>query len=113
MIEIAIDQDHYPTENFLKSLERYAWESDDIVVAAEEILLEILPEAAKRMEICQCRIKDSVHEYTGRKVKQIEFVTGGWSGAEDLIEAILSTPARMLYYKEWRRGGYHLFEVPE
>lgn len=47
----------------------------------------------------------------GREDVVATFVTGGWSGCEEVIGVFGSTLARM-YASEWRRGGLHSFTFP-
>ena len=54
--------------------------------------------------------KCEVSEDSG--IMRVEFVTGGWSGCEDFVGAVLSVPlVQLVYYAEWKRGGLHVFEV--
>jgi hypothetical protein len=40
----------------------------------------------------------------------VTFITGGWSGNEDIIRALLkNTFVELLCYNEWKRGGLHGF----
>jgi hypothetical protein len=42
------------------------------------------------------------------------FATGGWSGNEDLISALEGNGAAwILAWQESRRGGLHIFQIPE
>jgi len=42
----------------------------------------------------------------------VELVTVGWSGNEDIIEALLENNMfRIMWYAEWHRGGKHVFEI--
>lgn len=42
----------------------------------------------------------------------LELHTGGWSGNEDLIKAIMDNEwIQMLWYAEWKRGGHYKFII--
>ena len=45
--------------------------------------------------------------------KILELHTGGWSGNEDIINALTDTPFWHFYWKESHRGGHYYFELPE
>jgi hypothetical protein len=46
-------------------------------------------------------------------MKRVEYITGGWSGAEDhLIGAMLNQFWIKHYHSLWKRRGYFVFEVP-
>ena len=42
----------------------------------------------------------------------IEFHTGGWSGAEELIAAMLEHFWIRYFHTKWSRGGHYTFEIP-
>ncbi len=47
-----------------------------------------------------------------RKVVEYYFSTGGWSGNEDLIGAIMENEyLGMLFHTRWERGGHWWFEL--
>lgn len=58
-------------------------------------------------------LDDDRDEWTDEPVKIIRFITGGWSGAEDLIGVMLGHFWIKHFHKEWKRGGLFVFEVPE
>ena len=45
--------------------------------------------------------------------KNLELHTGGWSGNEDIINALTDTPFWMFYWKKSERGGHYYFEVKQ
>ncbi len=45
--------------------------------------------------------------------KRLELITGGWSGNEDVLDAIADTFFWTLYWKESHRGGKYVFEIQE
>ena len=76
-------------------------------------LLEAFPAAVELMQpYALCRIGNS-EDILGKPVKEIYFATGGWSGAEDLIEAMLEKTEFQFYHTQWKRGGAYWFEVPQ
>ena len=43
----------------------------------------------------------------------LELHTGGWSGNEDIIQALENTMFWLLFWKATTRGGHYYFEIPE
>lgn len=50
------------------------------------------------------------HRAFGKGYK-ITFITGGWSGNEDLVNAIKINPISQLCYIKWESGGLHEFFI--
>ena len=99
------DGDGYLTEEWLDLLRA----KEFTVSEARQFLLETFPEAAELMQpYATIRISD----VKDRPAKEIYFATGGWSGCEDLIEAMLSQPLIAYHHTQWKRGGAYWFEAP-
>jgi hypothetical protein len=48
-----------------------------------------------------------------KELKQWEFVTGGWSGNEEIMQAFYSNPiATAMLWKSTHRGGLHVLREP-
>lgn len=53
--------------------------------------------------------KERLHN---KPVIKLELHTGGWSGNEDIINALLKNQMfKMLWYYQWNRGGHFIFEI--
>lgn len=52
-----------------------------------------------------------VVERWGRQHHRVTLVTGGWSGCESVISVLHGTLA-VMYAREWRYGGWYVFEFP-
>jgi hypothetical protein len=78
---------------------------------AADFLVNRLPEIAKTISCMQVVISDDKDEYRDEPLKRIEYITGGWSGAEDLIGAMLKQLWIRQRHTLWKRGGYFVFEV--
>ncbi len=104
---LNIDANGYPDEAVL---ERIRALDDDFL----RFMLEDFPVLAEQAACIYGKItSEDVKDVIGRPVRRLTFVTGGWSGCEDFIEAVLCIPiVRLLYYAAWFRGGKHVFEVP-
>ncbi len=103
---LEVDQDEYPLESTLVAIrEADDWEG------AQAWMLEVFPTFSEKVSYSSCRIEEA-ESSLGSPVKHICFSTGGWSGAEDFIEAVVGNLAiRALHYVEWKRGGHYVFEV--
>lgn len=42
----------------------------------------------------------------------LELHTGGWSGNEDIIEALAVSSFWLMYWQKSERGGHYEFEIP-
>lgn len=51
-------------------------------------------------------------ELTGKKVRTLKLITGGWSGNEDIIRNIPPL-FDMLYWQSSHRGGLHIYKIYE
>ncbi len=48
----------------------------------------------------------------GKKVKRLKLSTGGWSGNEEIIDAMSKTFFWMMCWERSERGGHYLFKIP-
>ena len=56
--------------------------------------------------------KEWVKDDMDHEVLRVTLCTLGWSGNEDIIDALLSnTLFKILWYVSWRRGGKFVFEI--
>lgn len=97
--------DGYPTEDSLTSFNSAKVSHED---AGRVLRLEM----AKCAQNCCASYSEEPGISLGRTVILCHFSTGGWSGAEDVMEALLTQFWIRHYHVEWRRGGHYLFEVP-
>jgi hypothetical protein len=106
-IVIEIDEDGYPDEASLQAIR-----TANLGREGGRWLAEELTKAYALIPYGKCAITDIDNDFYG-PCKEIRLVTGGWSGCEELIGAILNNPAlRSLYYAKWERGGAFTFVVP-
>ena len=98
-----LDKDGYPTVKFLRVIK--TWKHDSNI--SLEDLLGLIEEAWCYRDIAFKRRQPRNGYQT------IEMHTVGWSGSEDIINAILSnlwlTQFRLRYVK-WYTGGHHYFK---
>jgi len=62
--------------------------------------------------MCQGCWVEEIRDETGGLVKKVEFATGGWSGCERLIEAVLQNPRIRDRYLASSDGVGYVFLVP-
>lgn len=102
--EILLDDEGYPTDEYLEFIRSYTDETMPIVEFIEEILANNwwMPDWGFKFR----------RKYRGRRT--LELHTGGWSGNEDIIDAIIGnvylTHFKMRYVK-WTTGGHYYFEI--
>lgn len=92
--------DGYPEESVLRKIKKW-----DILKDGVDGLLELVQENWKYAD-------DGGFRLTGRKVKKLELHTFGWSGNEDVINALgKNLMFWPLYWVKSVRGGHHYFEI--
>lgn len=108
---IEWDDDGYPTEESLqrlRALSPLSFVPDEVTCA---YLRATLAECAERC--CASYDEERGTSFATRDpVIRCLFSTGGWSGAEDLIDALLGNSWISYFHAEWCRGGHYVFEVP-
>lgn len=108
-VEFEVDGDGYPTEDSLAAIE--ALDFKDRWSDAARFLVEDFPKMAAMMPSAHVAVANI--DRHGHPAKEVTFVTGGWSGCEDLINAVLGiVHLKHMYYAKWERGGLHVFVVP-
>ena len=78
--------------------------------SAAHFLVNVFPRAVACLSCASIDIKDSV-TILGKPAKHIKFSTGGWSGAEELIDIMLKKFWVKYYHDSWKRGGHYEFHV--
>lgn len=87
-----IDHNGYPTEAFLDEL-RSLQDSDKLLARAAEAI--------------NATGYGSAREEGG----MLHIATGGWSGCEDIVEAVLGNIFGTLRWESSHRGGLHVFRM--
>lgn len=100
--------DGYPTEASLEALR----ETTGIFDHAEtgRYLRQELDRC--QLNCCASFDQEESTDFFGKPIDRLFFSTGGWSGAERLIEALLSQLMIEICHVQWRRGGHYIFDVP-
>jgi len=104
-------EEGYPSEKWIEAfdaLNGLAINWND----AADFLVNQLPKIAQTISCMQVIVTDAKdHIFEDKDIKRIEYITGGWSGAEDLIDVLLKQFWIRHYHSKWERGGYFVFEV--
>lgn len=92
-----LDDDGYPTDEALNAIRTFEGTPEQLVEFARELwqwdhLIHVRRPWRDRIEV--------------------DFVTGGWSGNEDVIAALDGSVFWFLYWSASYRGGKHVFSVP-
>ena len=99
--------DGYPTDESLERLEKCEFTP----ATARAFLTDDLPAIAGQIAYMQVWTEDARDDFD-KPVVRVSYATGGWSGAEDLIDAMLSHFWIRYYHTMWKRGGLFVFELP-
>lgn len=97
--ELGPDQG-YPSEDELQRLASFRGTVRDLVEYVESIWRNGAGVLVERGE-----------NHWGREEVRVTFITGGWSGCEDIIGVFRGTLAQMFAHS-WTRGGSHAFVFP-
>ena len=100
-----LDDEGYPTEEWLQFIRNYKPdESLPLIQFVEEVLVDgwWMPDWGFKLH----------RKYGGKR--KLELHTGGWSGNEEVIDAILSNIWLIhckMRYLMWKAGGHYYFEL--
>lgn len=94
-----LDQQNYPDPKSLKQIEKW-----DVLKQGVPDLLDLIKENTNWFD-WSISIK-------GKKVIRFEYHTGGWSGNEDVIDALRRNILFFrLFWQKSERGGHHYFRI--
>ncbi len=103
---LDVDDDGYPDDARLEQIR-----TADSVGTGGRWLIETFPELAKSLGYASCEVTDGL-DILDHPEKRITFSTGGWSGCEDFIAAVLGNlMINMMFYYSWQRGGHYELRV--
>jgi hypothetical protein len=101
-------EDGYLTDEWLDAFRAAELDPRDAAI----FLTEVFPSAVENHLSCASVDVNDGTDFLGKPVKRVDFWTGGWSGAEDLIAAMLGHFWIKQLHTAWKRGGHFEFEVP-
>ena len=97
-----MDSEGYPEEKELRMIRK--WDIKDFPT-----LLQFVEE---RWAYPKFYKRNVIKDISGEPILEWTLITGGWSGNESLINALLGNMLfEMVWYYEWRRGGKHVFHI--
>jgi hypothetical protein len=73
-------------------------------------LRDVLPHAVNALPCGRAEVEP--FDDRGRSMLRITVITGGWSGVESIIYAVLDHTIMRQYVAEQHRGGLYVLEVP-
>jgi hypothetical protein len=100
-------EDGYLTDAWLDRLRAFDFKIHD---AAR--FLVWLPNIKPHLTCCTITLSQG-QTHLGKMAQPLEFHTGGWSGAEELIDAMLAHFWIRYFHTKWERGGHFSFEIPD
>ena len=103
MIHIWWDEAGYPDDASIKCIPDLVFHDFEVEVeSAWNFLKRVLKE-------CSDNNCSGCYFVTTPDYEEIHFMTGGWSGAEELIFAIQKNVWLHYYLFSWQRGGLYVF----
>jgi len=94
-----LDKDHYPDEKSLIQIREW-----DILKQGVQGLLDLVEENTNH--------PDWSISIKGKRVLHYEYHTGGWSGNEDVIDALRENMLFFsMFWEKSTRGGHYYFKI--
>lgn len=112
-----MDEDGYPEKTELEYIKNFKCDKNNVFTLLDFVHdIWWCPEwgfvEGKRVD--DFFTTDMLNHRKKRKYKTLQLSTGGWSGNEDIIRALMDNKYFFLFY--WvssTRGGHYCFEFPE
>ena len=101
-----LDQNFYPTDEFIDEI----LDTDRVAVgptSAANFLLKDFVAIIQEIPYTYIKVLELNNHFL------LKFSTGGWSGAEDIINAILDRYWFEFFLVGFRKGGHYEFEIPK
>lgn len=93
-----LDQNGYPDKASLRKIKKW-----DIWEKGIKGLLDLVEE--------NTHWSDRQIHISGKRVIRFEYHTGGWSGNESVIEALMQTSFWFMFWQKSTRGGHYYFKI--
>ena len=104
---ITLDHDGYPTDASLIEIERAKWVDAAAVLDAVKAAWHWQDFATHDLTVCESSV---VHVMDGELFLRLS--TGGWSGNESLVKALMKSEVGKLTWALKARGGLWIFRYP-
>lgn len=95
----------YPSQSDLERVKK--WSEKD----GDHFALVLFLDEIWNKDYGAVEIKDIENEM-GEKMKEVRFITGGWSGNESILSAVIGTWFHHVCWESSHRGGMMIFHVP-
>lgn len=103
---LELDQYGYPPEEWLASIR----DARPTMAEAAQWMRETLPDLVAN--VGYGRVTMDFFPQAQHSVHELRIATGGWSGMEDLMSAVMGNIALVYYWQSTHRGGLYVFQVP-
>ena len=103
---LELDEYGYPPDEWLASIR----DARPTMAEAAQWMRETLPDLVGKVGYGRVAF-DTYSTPTG-PVHELRIATGGWSGMEDFLSAVMSNVALAYYWQSTHRGGLYVFQVP-
>lgn len=108
LIRAIESENGYLADPWLDRLRAFGFAGED---AAR--FLVWLPNVRAHLSMCCAFALTRAANEFGHPAHFLEFHTGGWSGAEELVSAALRHFWIAHFHTKWFRGGHFYFEIPD
>jgi hypothetical protein len=78
---------------------------------ARRWMRDVLPNAINALPCGRAEVEPFVDDF-GKPSLRITVVTGGWSGVESIVDAVLDHFVMRMCLRETKIGGLYVFEIP-
>lgn len=98
-------EDNYPEAHELEQIKK--WDFKDFTN-----LLNFIQDIWAYADMGYFKRRWTKDKWSGKPILEVELHTGGWSGNEDIINALLENKHfSMCWYSKWEKGGHYYFEI--
>jgi hypothetical protein len=103
---LELDEYGYPHDEWLASIR----DARPAMADAAQWMRETLPDLVSK--VGYGRVTMDFFPQAEHSVYELRIATGGWSGMEDLMDAITGNWRLMYFWESTHRGGLYVFRVP-
>lgn len=110
--EESLDEDGYPTDEALNYIETFDWQKGDVheLFAFIRSIWTSWGYWVESGNWIESFVEDS--KFEGMNYMRYEFSTAGWSGNEEIIDALKKNVSLWnLCLESYRRGGHYVFDT--
>ncbi len=104
--KLSLDEYGYPPDEWLASIR----DARPTMEEAKKWMRDTLPDLVRK--VGYGRVTMDFFPQAEHSVYELRIATGGWSGTEDLLSAVMSNVALAYYWQSTHRGGLYVFQIP-